>query len=98
MRVGVKAKQVLGVTSIVVAVVVVFSLMHLATLAQVRLEESRARAELLANAILHRARDVVTQSVEASEALRAAPALGAFLQSQAYANNVMFAAIADVDD
>jgi signal transduction histidine kinase/PAS domain-containing protein len=98
MRVGIKAKQVLGVTSIVVAVVVILSLMHLATLAQVRLEESRARAELLANAILHRARDVVTQSVEAYEALRADPGLRSILQSQAYANNVMFAAIADVDD
>jgi signal transduction histidine kinase len=98
MRVGIKAKQVLGVTSIVVAVVVILSLMHLATLAQVRLEESRARAELLANAILHRARDVVTQSVEPYEALRADPGLRSILQSQAYANNVMFAAIADVDD
>src|SRR5262245_243913 len=98
MRVGIKAKQVLGVTSIVVAVVVILSLMHLAALAQVRLEESRARAELLANAILHRARDVVTQSVEPYEALRADPGLRSILQSQAYANNVMFAAIADVDD
>jgi signal transduction histidine kinase len=98
MRVGIKAKQVLGVTSIVVAVVVILSLMHLATLAQVRLEESRARAELLANAILHRARDVVTQTLDPYEALRADPGLRSILQSQAYANNVMFAAIADVDD
>src|SRR4029453_4045364 len=98
MRVGIKAEQVLGVTSIVGAVVVILSLMHLATLAQVRLEESRARAELLSNAILHRARDVVTQSVEPYEALRADPGLRSILQSQAYANNVMFAAIADVDD
>ena len=58
MRLGIKGKQVLGVTSIVGAVVVVLSLMHLARLAQVSLEESRARAELLANAIFHRAREV----------------------------------------
>ena len=59
MRLGIKAKQVLGVTSIVGAVVVILSLLHLATLARVSLEESRARAELLANAIFHRAREVV---------------------------------------
>jgi signal transduction histidine kinase len=98
MRLGIKAKQVLGVTSIVVVVVVALSLMHLATLAQVRLEESRARAELLANAVLHRARDVVAESADPYAAIRADPGLRSILQSQAYANNVMFAAIADVDD
>ena len=56
MRLGIKGKQVLGVTTIVGAIVVVLSVMHLARLAQVRLDESRARAELLANAIFHRAR------------------------------------------
>ena len=44
MRLGIKAKQVLGVTSIVAAVVVLLSLQHLARLASVSLEESRARA------------------------------------------------------
>ena len=52
MRLGIKGKQVLGVTSIVGAVVVVLSLLHLARLARVSLEESQARAELLANADL----------------------------------------------
>ena len=47
MRLGIKGKQVLGVTTIVGAVVVVLSLMHLADLARVSLDESRARAELL---------------------------------------------------
>ncbi len=98
MRLGIKAKQVLGVTSIVVAVVVVLSLMHLATLAQVRLEESRARAELLTNAVLHRARDVVAENADPYAAIRADPGLRSILQSQAYANNVMFAAIANVDN
>ena len=56
MRLGIKGKQVIGVTSIVGVVVVVLSLVHLANLARVSLEESRARAELLANPIYHRAR------------------------------------------
>ena len=44
MRLGIKGKQVFGVTSIVGAVVLVLSVMHLAWLATVSLDESRARA------------------------------------------------------
>ena len=51
MRLGIKGKQVLGVTSIVGAVVVLLSLLYLGDLARVSLEESSARAELVANAI-----------------------------------------------
>ena len=53
MRLGIKGKQVLGVTLIVGAVVVVLSLLHLSRLAAVGLEESHARAELVANAVRH---------------------------------------------
>ena len=62
MRLGIKAKQVLGVTAIVGAVVVALSSWHLASLARVSLEESRARAELVANAIYQRAFEVVGES------------------------------------
>jgi hypothetical protein len=75
MRLGIKGKQVLGVTIIVGAVVVVLSLMHLAGLATVSLDESRARAELLANAIYHRAREVVADTVDPYQALHADPGL-----------------------
>ena len=51
MRLGIKGKQVLGVTSIVGAVVVLLSLYFLSRLASVSLEESRARAVLIENAI-----------------------------------------------
>ena len=43
MRLGIKGKQVLGVTTIVGAMVIVLSLMHLAQLARVNLDESRSR-------------------------------------------------------
>ena len=78
---GIKGKQVLGVTSIVGAVVVVLSLLHLATLARVGLEESRARAELLANAIFHRAQLVVAEGADPYEALRGDPGLRSILAS-----------------
>jgi len=97
MRLGIKGKQVLGVTSIVGVVVVIVSLMHLARLARVSLEESRARAELLANAIGHRAREVVIDPNNPYKALHDDPGLRSILESSLYSKNVMFAAIADVD-
>src|SRR5262245_4763006 len=96
MRLGIKGKQVLGVTSIVGGVVVILSLIHVAQLASVGLEESRARAELLANAIFHRAREVVSEGDDPYHALRADPGLRAILESSLYSKNVISAAIVDV--
>jgi signal transduction histidine kinase len=96
MRLGIKGKQVLGVTSIVGAVVVVLSLMHLARLARVSLEEIRSRAEQLANEIYHRARDIVP-AADPYRALADDPGLRSILESSLYGKNVTFAAIVDVD-
>jgi signal transduction histidine kinase len=95
MRVGIKAKQVLGVTSIVGAVVVGLSLINLARLARVGLEESRARATLLSNAIFHRARAVVAGGADPYRALTADQGLRSILESALYSKNVTFAAIVD---
>ena len=95
MRLGIKGKQVLGVTSLVGVVVVVLSVLHLSTLARVSLEESRARAELLANAIYHRAREVVDDG-DLARALREDSGLRSILESSLYSKNLIFAAIADV--
>jgi signal transduction histidine kinase len=99
MRLGIKGKQVLGVTSIVGTIVVLLSLLYLADLARVSLEESRSRAELVANAIFHRAREVASASPDpaaAYQALREDPGLRSILESSLYSENVTFAAIADV--
>ena len=97
MRLSIKTKQVLGVTSIVGLAVVVLSGFYLASLARVRLEESKARAELLANAIYHRAREVVAKGAhDPSAALRADEGLRSILESSAYSRNVTYAAILDV--
>ena len=98
MRLGIKGKQVLGVTSIVGAVVVLLSLLYLAGLARISLEESRARAELVANAIFHRAQKVVsadTDPAAAYHALHEDPGLRSILESSLYSKNVTFAAIVD---
>jgi signal transduction histidine kinase len=96
MRLSIKTKQVLGVTSIVGLAVLVLSGFYLASLARIRLEESRARGELLANAIYHRAREVVaTDGHDPIAALRADPGLRSILESSAYSRNVTYAAILD---
>ena len=97
MRLGIKAKQVGGVTAIVGAVVVVLSGLHLGRLAQVGLAESESRAELLRDAIFHRAREVVGAGADPYRALAADPGLRSILESSVYSRNVTFAAIADVN-
>jgi signal transduction histidine kinase len=94
MRLGIKGKQVLGVTTIVGLVVVVLSLIHLARLAQVKLDESKARAELLANAVFHRAHEVVG-GTDPYVAMHGDPGLRSILEASLYSNNVTFAAIVD---
>jgi len=98
MRLGIKGKQVLYVTSIVGVVVVVLSLLHLARLAQVSLEESKSQATLVANAIYQSANNVVQNTRgNPSGALRADPGLRSILQSSLYSRTVTFAAIVDTD-
>jgi signal transduction histidine kinase len=98
MRLGIKGKQVLGVTSIVAAVVVVLSVVHVANLAHLSLEESKARAELLADAIYHRAHQVDIGHGDPYQTLRADPGMRSILESSLYSKNVTFAAIADLND
>jgi signal transduction histidine kinase len=95
-RLGIKGKQVLGVSTIVGAVVVVLSVLHLTRLASVSLEESKARAELLSRAIYHRAFQVVNASPDPYKALRSDPGLRSILESSLYSKNVTYAAIVDV--
>ena len=96
MRLSIKTKQVAGVTSIVGLAVVVLSGFYLASLARIRLEESKSRGELLANAIYQRAREAVKTGSDPSVALRADGGLRSILESSAYSSNVTYAAIVDV--
>jgi len=96
MRLGIKGKQVLGVTSLVGAVVVILSGLHLSRIARVSLDESRSRAELIANAVFHRAFAVgVGEDADPYAALRTDPGLRSILESSLYSKNVTYAAIAD---
>ena len=96
MRLGIKGKQVLGVTTIVGAVVVVLSLMHLAQLAKASLDHSGARAELLASAISYRTSAVPIVS-DPYQALRDDAALRSILEASLNDPAVTVAAIVNPD-
>jgi signal transduction histidine kinase len=94
---SIKAKQVAGVTTLVVAVVMVLSAFHLATLARMSLQETASRGELLAHAIFQRALGVVVEGVtDPYAALRQDGGIRSLLESSiGYSPNVTYAAIVD---
>jgi signal transduction histidine kinase len=96
---SIKAKQVAGVTTLVVVVVLALSGYHLATLARLSLQETAARAEMLAQAIFQRAKQVVAQGgTDSYGALRADGGVRSILESSVgYSENVTYAAIVDKD-
>jgi signal transduction histidine kinase len=78
----------------------VLSGVYLSSLARIRLEESRARGELLARAIYQRARAVIAEGANGQdpvEALRADSGLRSILEASAYSKHVTYAAIVDVE-
>lgn len=95
MRLGIKGKQIAGVTAIVGMAVVALSALYVTRLAGVVLHESHARGQLLSNAILHRAREVVTAAPEPYAALRDDPGLRAILESSLYGESVTGASMLD---
>ena len=96
MRLSIKAKQIAAVTTIVGLAVVMLSAVHVARLARVVLHESEARGQLLANAIFHRAREVVvTGAGDPYAALRGDPGLRAILESSIYGETVTGASMLD---
>jgi signal transduction histidine kinase len=93
---SIKQKQVLGVTSIVVLVVLILSVMHLTTLTRTLLSQSRARAELIATSIGHSATDIsVTEETAAYQELRRDLGVRTALETALYSDDVVYAAIVD---
>jgi signal transduction histidine kinase len=95
MHLSIKQKQVLGVTSIVAVMAVVMSVLHLSVLARVLLEESRERGEVLAEAVVHRAHEVIVDRETAYEAIRSDPGVRSVLESAIYSQGVTYAALVD---
>ncbi len=93
---SIKAKQVAGVTTLVVVVVAVLSALHLATLARLSLQETESRGQMLANAIFQAAREA--RGADITEALRTDHGVRLILESSiGYSPNVTYAAIVNPD-
>jgi len=97
--VSIKAKQVAGVTTLVVVVVAALSAYHLATLARLSLQDTASRGQMLAQAVFQRAGAVVAQGgADPYAALRADGGIRSILESiSAYSENVTYAAIVNTD-
>jgi signal transduction histidine kinase/HAMP domain-containing protein len=94
---SIKAKQVAGVTTLVVLVVAVLSAYHLSTLSAFLLEDTASRAELLSRLLFQRTREVVLEHpTDSHAALRTDGGIRSILESSiAYSENVTYAAIVD---
>jgi signal transduction histidine kinase len=97
MRVSIRVKQIVGVTAIVGVAVVALSVLYVARLADVVLQESYSRGQMLANTILHRAGGIVTGDLDPYVVLGDDPGLRSILESSIYGDTVSFAAIVDAD-
>jgi signal transduction histidine kinase len=95
MALSIKQKQVLGVTSIVVFVVLVLSAMQLTTLTRTLLQQSRGRAELIAMSIGHSVADLAVTEETAYQVLRRDPSLQTALETALYSDDVVYAAVID---
>ena len=97
MRLSIRFKQIVGVTVIVGLAVIGLSGLYATRLADVVVRESDARGQMLAKQILHLAGGVVTAGVDPYTALREDPGVRAILESSLYGEDVLTAAIVDVN-
>lgn len=94
MRLSLRARQVVTVTTLVGCSMIALATVNLASLVRHSLEESRDRGQLLARTIFHRARLVVPSAADPDAALRDDPGIRAILESSiAYTESVTYAAV-----
>jgi len=97
MRLGIRAKQIAGVTLIVGIFVVCLSGLYVSQLAQSVLQENEKLARLLVMQIFHRAAEVVPGAPDPYEALRSDPGIRSILDSTIYGEVITGAAILNAD-
>jgi signal transduction histidine kinase len=95
MALSIKQKQVLGVTSIVVLVVVVLSALQLVVLTRALLQQSAARGEMIALTMYHRAQNLGLTNETGYQDLRRDEVLREAMESAYYSEGVVYAAIID---
>lgn len=96
-RIGLKAKQVIGVTLIVALAIATLSTVYLGLMVRVWLNETQAAGDLVAKAAFQRAFAVAAGDTtgDLAGALRTDPGLRSILEASIYSDTVTFAAITD---
>ena len=96
-RLGMKAKQVIGVTFIVAFAIATLTTIYLGLMVRVWLSETQAPGELVAKAAYQRAFAVAAADTtgDLAAALRNDSGLRSILEASLYSKSVMFAAITD---
>jgi len=97
MRLGIRAKQIAGVTAIVGVAVVALSALYMARLANVIVGESHQRAQTVAQTILHYITQLPIDPAEPYAILRTDRGLRSILEASIYDQNVTDAAILDAN-
>ena len=95
MRLSLKTRQVVAVTSIVGAAVIVLAGIFVTGVVQFRLRESKSWCWAVSRGIYQRAREVVAAGADPYAALREDPGLRSILESSLYSPNTTYAAIVD---
>jgi signal transduction histidine kinase len=96
MALSIKTKQVAGVTLLVGVTVVPLSVWYVSTLVRRMLDESRARAELIANTPFQRAADMIAGGASPADGIRTDEGLRSILQAACgYEKTVAYAAVVD---
>ena len=97
MRLGIRAKQIAGITTVVAVTVVALSGLYMTRLAEAVLSENEKQAQLLASQIFDRARQVATGAADPYGALRRDPELLFLLRSTVYGDVLTEALIVDTN-
>jgi hypothetical protein len=92
-RLGIRAKQIAGVTLTVGLFVVVLSAVYVSQMAEAVLGENEQTANLLAKQIFHRAFEIVSTAEDPYQVLRDDPGLRSLLESSLYGEVITGAAI-----
>jgi nitrogen-specific signal transduction histidine kinase len=95
MRIGIRTKQVAGVTAVVALATSVLLAWYVAALAQILLEGGRSNAQLILQAIYQRVFVVVARGGDVAEGLRTDDGLRTILESSAYSPLLVYAVIVD---
>ena len=98
MRLSLKTRQVVAVTSIVGAAVIVLAGIFVTGVVQFRLGESKSWCRAVSRGIYQRAREVVATGADPYAALREDPGLRSILESSLYSPNTTYAAIVNAEN